>query len=762
MSQEEQDQFEEDVLQIARALFAKERPFQGSGYLDSKERDGIFESSEAVVLVEATISGKADKARHDGSKLAQACIAYAKTHKYKLIKGYFVTKDEPSADQRKAIDSLGTHVVAIGFAQFRSLLVNGGDYLMARDAYAFGSARNPFNDSTTDLEEYIGIDLLEAQSSPQRTHSTKDLAAVIGGGGTVVLRGDFGAGKSMTCREIHRSLAAKYRKKDSPKFPVTLNLRDHQGQKDPDEALRRHASMVGFDSPTSLVRAWRAGYIDLILDGFDEVATTGWLSHGSDLQQIRRRSVELIRKFVDQTPIQSGVLLAGRRHFFDTPDEMVSALGVNKRAKRLVIDTDQFTEAQIAAYLGRHDINAALPSWLPSRPLLLGHLAASSILPEIAASGASLGADEGWDLLLDRVSEREARIEVGVDGHTVRRIIERLATFARGKPSGVGPLLPADLTLAFQQVCGYAPDEGSYVLLQRLPGLGEQDKTDGSRYLIDDAFTDAARAGDVARYLMSFDSEDVMTAGIGSVAPLGEVGVGVATRAARTHGVSQAHAFACARRLQDKGAEGAFSLDLLRVGLELEGDATVPRLEFVDLSLGTMYFDHLEADLGEVLFRECVVEHLDLTEYDGTPALPIFRNCLVGLVSGAGSKNVLPVGHFIDCVFEQFDPSAKTTKGILASPGLSPAEKVALTILKKIYLQSGSSRKESSLRRGLDKAHQALVSSVIETSIAEGLVVSSKSGNNVLFYPVRGLGARVRRMLEAGVASDDALLARLR
>jgi len=517
---------------------------------------------------------------------------------------------------------------------------------------------------------------------------------------------------------------------------------------------------VGFDSATALVRAWRAGYVYLLLDGYDEIATTGWLSQSNDLRQIRRRSVELIRKFIDQTPTGAGVMLAGRRHFFDTSDEMSSALGLAGKSP-LVINTDEFTEGQVATYLERFGVGTALPSWLPSRPLLVAYLAAAGSLGDLAATKASVGADEGWDLLLERICERESSMEVGVDGKTVRRILERLATFARGKASGVGPIFPSDLVNAFQQVCGYVPDEGSYLLLQRMPGLGVQNTIDGSRYLIDDALTDAARAGDVVRYLQSYDSEEVLAATSGSLSPLGEVGLGVAVFMSERSGIQQAQAFVAAKRLQDKGSSDAFVFDAASLATRLEGSSAAPKLGIRELAIDELVYDDLTTDLSAISFSDCMIAVLDLSEYDGSVPIPHFSRTFFGTVTGAGSKSALPDDHFDNCTFEQFDNSAKTTKGILSTPGLTPRQKVLLTVLKKIYAQAGSSRKESALKRGLDKQHQAFVGAVLDYLVTEGLTVPGKAGNNLLYYPVRGTGSRVRKMLEAGAGSDDPLLRNL-
>lgn len=756
-SQQDEAAFEEEVLRVARALFARDRPFQGSTYLDQAERDGLFEGEDLVVVVEATVSHRLDKARKDGDKLLQACNALAKKHRFKGVKGYFVTRDEPEVDQRRYIEGLGGNIVACSISQFRSLLIDSKEYLECRDQYAFGSARNPDTGSAIELESYLEIGLSNSGfGDTAQDLNVSQLAARTAGGERTIILGDFGAGKSMTLREVHRRLATEHRSNRANSFPVTLNLRDHQGQKEPDEALRRHASRIGFDSPNKLVRAWRSGQVSLLLDGFDEIATTGWIGQANDLKTIRRRSVELIRKFVEESPAESGIVLTGRRHLFDSTEEMFSAFNLNR--KTLTLATDQFTEDQVSDYLKQKGWAGALPTWLPSRPLLLGYLASSGAMAILAGAGENIGPAEGWNLLLDRICEREAMMEVGIDGATVRHILERLATVARARSDGSGPLLRDDLTAAFSHVCGYAPDEGSYMLLQRMPGLGALDVSDGSRHFIDDALADAARAGDVARYMQTSGTDVTLEQLRGVSVPLGSLGLGVAEVLAANLEVTGTQAAKMAGLLQKRGASSAFVLDAARISVALGGAQTWPNLFFENLILKELVFAEVEYDLSSMTFSNCLVDTLDLTEYDGDRDLPNFQSCAFGTVAGVGGSAALPDGHFRDCSFEQFDPSSKTTRGILASPGLTPRQRVALTILKKVYMQAGAGRKNSALIRGLTEQLKILVPESIDHLLASGLITRGRAGNNVLYYPVRGSGGRVRRMLESGATSDDVAL----
>jgi hypothetical protein len=761
-NQEDEVFFEAEVLRVARALWVSDKPFQGSSMLEGAERDGIFVGTDVVAVVEATVSRRVDKAEKDGDKLKRACERLAKEHPMKAVKGYFVTREEPTAEQRQYIDRLRSGLVACSFAQLRSLLINSREYLSVRDLYPFGSARNLDTGTADDLDEYIAIGLLEAAGPGRmKAHSVTDIADRVSASESTVLLGDFGAGKSMTIREVHNCLASRHRKDAQHPFPVTLNLRDHQGQRDPDEALRRHCQAVGFEEGTKLVRAWRAGRVHILLDGFDEIATSGWLGQAVNLRQIRRNSVELIRKFVDQTPSNVGLFFTGRRHLFDSTTEMNAALGLSTR-KPLILSTDEFSEVQVSEYLTSRGWAGSLPNWLPPRPLLLGYLSASGSIEKVIGDGVQVGAAEGWNSLLDKICDREAKIELGLDGGTVRQILERLATLARHRGDGIGPILPSDLADSFEQICGYKPDEGSYVIVQRLPGLGVLDPVDGSRHFVDPALVDAARAGDVVRYTRSSGSETPFASVRGSAVSMGELGLAVAEYLADQAGVTSSLALGMASRLEKEGERAAFVFDIVRLAMLLGPRQAFPSLAFEALQIEQLAFGDIDVDLSALHFDNCLISNLDLTEYDGNYSLPVFSNCVFGTVLGSASLESLPTGHFSDCSFEAFDPSSKTTRGILAMPGLSSRQKVLLTVLKKIYLQAGGGRREGALARGLDAQQKMVVSSVLGVLLSEGLVLRGKSGGNVIYNGVRGVAPRVRRMVEAGASSDDSLLLSLK
>ena len=123
------------------------------------------------------------------------------------------------------------------------------------------------------------------------------------------------------------------------------------------------------------------------------------------------------------------------------------------------------------------------------------------MLKEVMAVNRDSTPATGWDTLLELISNREAEIEAGIDGTAVRRIIETLATKIRTKSDGISSLSREEILSAFSKVCGFEPDDRGMVLLQRLPGLGATKDENGDRDFIDADFADAARAGDIVRFI---------------------------------------------------------------------------------------------------------------------------------------------------------------------------------------------------------------------------------------------------------------------
>ena len=719
----------------------------------------MFLTEECVHIVEATTSRGKDKAKRDLTKIAKLMRRFAGNDPTRAPRGWFVTREEPTADQRGLKEAKGTAINVLSFAQFQSRLVDSHGYLDARGNYAFGSVRDPETGGIQPAVEYVPLDI--ARSGSTKLVSHQDLTKMVSEGGGVVLLGDYGAGKSMTLRQVYRELRSSHVRGRSSRFPIYLNLRDHYGQEDPGEILGRHSRTIGFHPEHHLVRAWRAGYVHLLIDGFDEIAGISIQGEWRKLQSNRYEAMRAVRQLIREHPQSAGLLVAGRAHFFDSRQERMTALGLSSSGS-VELSLNEFSSEQIQMYLQKAGLGGRLPDWLPSRPLLVGYLAAKGLLAEVLSQSedfdqAPLG--EQWDVLLEAIANREAEIESGIDGGTVRRILERLATKARAAQGGLGSLGSSVIVQAFSEVCGYMPGDRNMVLLQRLPGLGVDRQDEETRAFVDESFADACRAGDVVHFIgdpFNFPKDVLLRI----EAPLLDVGMNVVLHRIGALGYSEGKLNAALDEARIANAE-YMKVDLVRASsladLAVTGDtwiggAVVPRFEV-----------HGSGDLSRVGFQDCFFSSLELDAEVDDSTLPSFQRCYIDRLEGRTSMDDLPQGRFDgECVIDRFEESADTTAGVLTLD-LPLGVRVCITVLKKVYEQRGSGRQERALFRGLDNSARRLVPDVLHVLQSEGLLVPDKSRGQTIWRGISNCRTRVGQIVAAPFspgARNDAVMRR--
>ena len=370
----ENEHFENDVRRIARELWPAAQ-YGGAVLVDRRETDGVFDTEDCRHVVEATTSRKRAKAEEDIRKLSSLIGKLRPKSGTKAVRGWFITRDEPTADQRRVAERHRDSINTLSFSQFQSRLVDSHTYLGCRNKYAFGSVRDPGTGDRHATVDYISLDLTDTKTGA--IVSRNALSDSLVDGNMLVLLGDYGAGKSMSLRETYHDLRKAHLKGQCSTFPVYLNLRDHYGQDDPAEILHRHAKSVGFGSPHHLVRAWRAGYVHLLLDGFDEITALYIQGQWRRLKDNRYRAMAGVRRLIQEHPrsltsastqisSRAGLLVAGRAHFFDNPSERRRALGLPNDASELSLN--EFNDGQIAEYFERAGLTGFVPQWLPSSP----------------------------------------------------------------------------------------------------------------------------------------------------------------------------------------------------------------------------------------------------------------------------------------------------------------------------------------------------------------------------------------------------------
>lgn len=762
--------FEDTVRRVAEAVWRLEPgEVQPAWYRNDpvlRELDGIARLPDVTHLLMVTTSTRLLKVKEDVEKLNKA--EKKERPRGVLCKKWFITEQQLSAEH---IDHARKHgVEAITFSQFRDRFFNGRDYITKRRNAPFGSSRN-LRDGSVKVpdDEYAALPMLATTSEPliqkqARRHLPTNINDIVGRlnkGECVCLVGPFGAGKSLTAREIFFELSKLYTSGMASTVPVFLNLREHWGAIYGDEILERHARSIGFTPRETLTVAWRAGIVHMLLDGFDEVATQA-IARPTDKSFMRRtryEALQAVRDLVTKSPPGVGILICGRDHYFDNIDEMCHALGLTTRPFTLVT-LGEFTEESARQFLRRHAATEVLPDWLPRKPLLLGYLAHQKLLDEVLAIDASRGFGYAWDSFLRLVCQREAEHDRAVmDPATIRHVLERLACIARGTSSGNGPITGLDLAEAYRQETGEVPGEGVLMQLQRLPGLTPREQDPAARSFVDSDLLAALQGSAIARSILEDVTKIVDRTW---AAGLSREGVRMAAHMLEVKGLTFTAVIDVARRIsRDHRSRTEYRqlvTDLFMVAVELSGvDQPADGRDLMLFDGNIAELDLEDRILQNVTFRDCSVDEIFLG--DGlTKSSCKFEGCIFLNVNGATSSEGLPSKVFSNCDFEKFD-DASTNAAILRLD-IPPAIKALMTILHKLYLQAGGGRKIEALKRGMPGGGSvySLIDPVLRILETEGMV--SITGNVV--HPIRRHLARVRQILNAGTLSQDPLVERVK
>jgi hypothetical protein len=742
--------FEDEVRRIARILWPG-AAHGGATIEDGRERDGVFESEEFIHIIEATVSRAKANAEENKEKIEKLIRKYGAKHPTKFIKGLYITKNEPTGDQRDIFKNPPGRIIPMSFDQFRSKLVDGKSYLDARINYPFGSVRDP--DSGKDIRnlDYVPLDIVDSSGS---LHTINGMSEKLVSGDRFIIMGDYGAGKSSTLREMYIQMSRDYRSEKINKLPLYINLRDHNGQEHPDELFERHARRIGYEKPASLVKAWRAGLTTILLDGFDEVATAGWAGRTVNLRKLRYVAMTIVRKILSETPAGTGIVISGRAHYFDGQGEMQDCLGLDDSYIRL--NVEEFTEEQIRQYLSKLGWDRPVPSWLPSRPLLLGYLASKGILEQALELEVGSSPAVGWNALYDRICSREASMCQHTDPETVRNLIGYIAIMARKSADGLGPLSQDDIIRAYEVICGGPPDDSASVLLQRLPGLGGYAAESGSRVFIDKDFADAARGYSLAVYINYPYASKYAPDGWQNSISILSADIAAMRIAPAAHAMGKITA---AIELATSKGYSVLNADLAQIIIRVNQNYKESDVFIDEVWIPELVLDENNSDLNSIHYRNCIIGRLSLSPDASYALIPNFVKCHFGFIEGRAKPDDLINAKFDQITYDYFEKAGETTKSILAL-GLPTGTKVLMTIIKKLFAQSGSARRESAFYRGLDHSERHLVNQSLDLLRKHGFIMRARQGDQPLWLPVRSaeIKRRAISILAAPHSSDDPIL----
>jgi hypothetical protein len=200
-------------------------------------------------------------------------------------------------------------------------------------------------------------------------------------------------------------------------------------------------------------------------------------------------------------------------------------------------------------------------------------------------------------------------------------------------------------------------------------------------------------------------------------------------------------------------------VDLVRVSMESGLDIEVP-VQLNDLVIPYLELSAEMKDLSKLTFSECLFPFLAIDHEVHSANLPRFLGCYIEELEGRSSINDLPSGVFDrHCEFGRFVDAPETTSAIVATD-LPAGARVLLTVLKKLYAQSGAGRKENALQRGLDHHSRRLVGAVLHLLQSEGLIAPYKRGgmDMTIWIPDRSKMRRVQKLLTSPRNCADVLI----
>ncbi|NTV66455.1 MAG: hypothetical protein HGB06_02005 [Chlorobaculum sp.] len=689
---------------------------------------------DSWVLIETTVEKSLAKLRTDLAKFA--VIRPSLIAKNIYPKCYYITLDAPN--QSLVESGKENYIEVMSIKEFGKKLFNYQDYQYLRLKKPFGSAVNPFS-GEIDVTPYAQVTY---SGDKGEDYTLEDIAGLIGKNRHVVLLGAYGTGKSRCVQEVFRILSNNTDK--NFQFPIAINLKENWGLKRAAEIITRHLSDLGLSGQIDyLMKIYKENSVCFLLDGFDEIGAQTWSDNPEKLKDIRYVSLQGVRNLVED--VTGGVLIVGREHYFNSDEEMIKCLGLSKKNPVIIRCKTEFSTQEMESYLTDRKINISVPSWLPKRPLICQVVAEFNIVDAEKIFSSSEGEIEFWELLINTICEREAKINPVLDPIVIKKVLTRLSRISRCKVNDYGPITLQEIYRAFEDCTGIHTTDETAIMLQRLPGLGRIGPESLDRQFVDIYLLDGLRAEDLV------DSIGVLDLSIideNWQNPLRFFGLRYVGAKLLIEGNRQAFSsyFNKASNRRNKILLGDIVASMAKLSdLEIDFnncviDGTI--IAELDLSI---------AIINNIKFTDSIIEVLNIE--NNLASNVYFSKCIIMQLSGVSSLRGLPL-WIEECSIEKYQTVHTVSR--IRDADFNAAQLILLTFIRKLFLQPGSARKESALLRGLgDAANKKLAEKIIKILIKEDIVSTADGQEGLLYVPNRSKAQRMKQIMDRLSLSDD-------
>ncbi len=698
--------------------------------------------SDQWIAIEITAEKDLQKVRNDIIKLRTIKNALIVQDIY--CKCFIIMKDTPTDSMRQTGDEQKIKVMSL--MEFQKDYFDYTSYIHIRSQKQFGSLID-FETGEPEKNVYVNVSYFNKKNG--KDYSINDIINLLKKGKNIVLKGDFGLGKSRCVKQIFDVINDDESKSF---YTIAINLRDHWGAKRGIEILTRHFEELGLNA-NNFIKNYEQSNIIYLLDGFDEIGTQSWSSDIRKMQHMREISVCALKDLISH--VQGGVLVVGRDYYFNSDKELMNCLGLKDNETTILECHSEFTETELLNYITNNvsvSISAnklyELPAWFPKRPLVIQLLL--KYANEIFSLNNALDdICSFWYVFLSKMCEREAKIYPALNPETIKQVLLILANKTRFETQNTGPITQSDLSSAFETATGFQPNDESAIMLQRLPSIGRINADSPERRFLDLFILNGLRAEAIIQAIKSWDLSITAHAWKN---PLDQTGYAILAEYI-SKDEKRINAFLTMARHAANSSNVILASDIVAAISYLD----VEYIDYKNLYISEGHFTHLSFEGKNVkglTICDSIIEKLDITNSKLNSDV-ILKDCIISTIFGISSHKSSP-SSIQNCSVENYETLATTT--LIKKARLSVSQKIFITMIRRIFYQPGAGRKEEALLRGLGvAANKHCAEKILNKLLDEKIITRHRGDEGYVYKPVRSHTSQMDKILADLTLSTDPL-----